>query len=163
MDTSSAPPRAPTGRGGDLAVLASAGGAAFWVANFVISLTPVAAEYRAGLSISYLPMLLEALVGGLILACGVSVVVVRFPDRVPGRDPLNKSILISVLVFVIVTVVIEIPAKLLVGIPDAVRYFVTGTVFNAIRILAMGVAIGAVARRGDRRRRSSPTPKPTRP
>ena len=31
------------------------GGAAFWATNFAISLTPIAAEYRAALSISYLP------------------------------------------------------------------------------------------------------------
>jgi hypothetical protein len=161
MGMSSAPPHAPTGRWGSVVVLTLVGGAAFWVANFLISLTPIAAEYRAGLSISYLPMLLEALVGGLTLACGVSLVVVRFSDRVPGRDPLTKSFLMSVLVFVLVTVAIEIPAKLFGGIPDAVRYFVTGTVFNAIRILALGVAIGAVARRLDRTRQSPPAPNPS--
>jgi hypothetical protein len=36
-------------------ILAIVGGLAFWVTNFAISLTPVAAEYRAGLSISYFP------------------------------------------------------------------------------------------------------------
>ena len=35
------------------------GGVAFWAANFAISRTPIAAEYRAALSISYFPMLLE--------------------------------------------------------------------------------------------------------
>jgi hypothetical protein len=39
--------------------LAIAGESGFWVANFTISRTPIAAEYRAALSISYLPMLLE--------------------------------------------------------------------------------------------------------
>ena len=161
MDTSSAPPREPTGRWGGSVVLASAGGAAFWVANLVISLTPIAADYRAGLSISYLPMLLEALVGGLILASGISVILIRFPDRVPGRGPFSKSILLSVIAFVVVTSAIEIPAKLLSGIPDAARYFVTGTVFNAIRILTMGVVIGAVARRLDRTRQSAATRQPS--
>lgn len=38
------------------------GGVAFWAANLAISRTPIAAEYRAALSISYLPMaLVEAL------------------------------------------------------------------------------------------------------
>jgi hypothetical protein len=41
-------------------ILAVAGGAAFWLANFTISRTPVAADYRAALSISYLPMLAES-------------------------------------------------------------------------------------------------------
>ena len=38
--------------------LAIMGGLAFWAANFAISLTPIAAEYRAAFSISYLPMAL---------------------------------------------------------------------------------------------------------
>ena len=50
-----------------LVKLTIAGGLGFWVANFAISLTPIAAEYRAALSIAYLPMLLEALVGGLVI------------------------------------------------------------------------------------------------
>ena len=53
-------------------VLTIVGGLAFWVTNFAISRTPIAAEYRAGLSISYFPMLVEALVGGLIIGFGVS-------------------------------------------------------------------------------------------
>jgi hypothetical protein len=40
--------------------LAIGGGVAFWAANFAISRTPIAAEYRAALSISYLPMLVES-------------------------------------------------------------------------------------------------------
>ena len=45
-------------------VLAAVGGLAFWLVNFAISRTPIAAEYRAALSISYFPMLIEALIGG---------------------------------------------------------------------------------------------------
>lgn len=48
-------------------MLAIAGGLAFWLANFAISRSPIAAEYRAALSISYFPMLLESLIGGLII------------------------------------------------------------------------------------------------
>ena len=53
-------------------ILAVAGGFAFWLANFAISRTPIAAEYRAALSISYYPMLLESLIGGLIIGFCVS-------------------------------------------------------------------------------------------
>ncbi len=48
------------------------GAAGFWVTNFAISLTPIAAEYRAALGITYLPMLGEALLAGLIIGFGVS-------------------------------------------------------------------------------------------
>ena len=53
--------------------LTVAGGVAFWIVDFAIALSPIAAEYMAAFSISYLPMaLVEALVGGLIIACCVS-------------------------------------------------------------------------------------------
>ncbi len=149
MKAPSADPPAPRRRipWGPAAVLTLAGGAAFWLANLVISLTPIAAEYRAALSISYVPMLLEALLGGLVLGFGVSVVLARFADRVPGRDQFRKSLLLSLAALAIATVVIEIPAKMSGGIPDPMRYLVIGTVINAIRILALGVAIGAIATR----------------
>ena len=58
--------------------LTLAGGAAFWVTNFAISRTPIAAEYRAALSISYLPMIVESLIGGLIIGFFVSYFLLRF-------------------------------------------------------------------------------------
>ena len=71
-----------------IVVLGVVGGLAFWVTNFAISLTPIAAEYRAGLSISYFPMLLEALVGGLIIGFGVSFFLLRFFDKIPTKNPI---------------------------------------------------------------------------
>jgi hypothetical protein len=127
-------------------VLTLAGGAAFWFANFAISRTSIAAEYRAALSISYVPMLLGALLGGLIIGLGVSVVLLRFFDGVPGQDPLRKSILLSVVALLIVTLLIEIPATLSTATRDALRYFVIGAVFNTIRILALGAVIGSLYR-----------------
>ena len=68
-----------------------AGAAAFWLANLTISVTPVAAAYRSALGIAYLPMLLEAAVGGLVLSVAVAFPLVRYPrlrqllgTRVPG-------------------------------------------------------------------------------
>ncbi len=73
-------------------ILAIAGGLAFWLANFAISRTPIAAEYRAALSISYYPMLLEALLGGLIIGLCVSYLLLRFFEKIPARDPILKSV-----------------------------------------------------------------------
>lgn len=123
-------------------VLAIGGGLGFWVANFAISLTPIAAEYRAALSISYLPMLLEALLGGLIIGFCVSYSLLRFFDRIPTRSPILKSVLLSLTALLIVTMLIEVPAKLLTTTSDALRYFLIGAVFNGLRILALGVVIG---------------------
>ena len=44
-----------------LLMLAAAGGAAFWITDFVIAVSPIAAEYKAAFSISYLPMAREKL------------------------------------------------------------------------------------------------------
>jgi hypothetical protein len=119
-----------------------AGGLGFWIANFAISLTPIAAEYRAALSISYLPMLLEALLGGLIIGSGVSYCLLRFYDRIPTRNPILKSVTSSLVALIVVTVLIEGPAKSLTATSDPLRYFLIGTVFNGLRILALGLVIG---------------------
>jgi hypothetical protein len=72
-------------------ILTLVGGLAFWLANFAISRTAIAAEYRAAMSISYYPMLLESLVGGLIIGLWVSYTLLRFFDRIPTKHPVLKS------------------------------------------------------------------------
>jgi hypothetical protein len=126
----------------NLFILTIGGGVAFWLANFAISLTPIAAEYRAALSISYLPMLLEALLGGLIIGFGVSYFLLRFFDKLPAKNPILKSVMLSFIVLLIVTMLIEVPSKFLAPTSDALRYFLIGTMFNVIRILALGIVIG---------------------
>ena len=123
-------------------VLAGAGGLGFWAANFLISLTPIAAEYRAALSISYLPMLLESLIGGLIIGFCTSYLLLCFFDRIPAKNPILKSILLSFIVLIIVTILVEGPASLFTRTSDALRYFLIGLVFNVLRILALGIVVG---------------------
>lgn len=125
--------------------LAIVGGAAFWIANLAISLTPIAAEYRAALSIAYVPMLLEALLGGLIIGWCVSYCLLRFFDKLPTRNPISKSVVLSFVVLLVVTLLIEAPAKFLTPTNDALRYFLIGLSFNALRVLALGAAIGYLA------------------
>ena len=125
-----------------LAKLTIAGGLSFWLANYVISLTPIAAEYRAALSISYLPMLLEALVGGLVIGFGVSYCLLRCFDNISTTNPILKSVIVSLIALIGVTLLIEVPAKLLTTTNDALRYFLIAAVFNILRILALGIAIG---------------------
>jgi hypothetical protein len=122
-------------------VLAIAGGLGFWAANFAISRTPIAAEYRAALSISYLPMLLESLVGGLIIGFCVSYSLLRFFDRIPAQNPILKSVILSFIVLVTVTILLQGPASFLTT-SDVLRYFLIGAMFNFLRILALGVVIG---------------------
>jgi glycopeptide antibiotics resistance protein len=122
--------------------LAIAGGAAFWVATFVISLTPIAAEYRAALSISYFPMLLAALLSGLIFGFCVSYFLIRFFDKIPTKKPILKSVLLSFIVLIIVTIIIEVPTRSLTPMRNALSYFLIGVMFNVVRFLALGIIIG---------------------
>ncbi len=122
-------------------ILAIAGGLAFWVANFAISRTSIAAEYRAALSISYFPMLLESLLGGLVIGFCVSYFLLRFFDKIPTKNPILKSIISSFIILIIVTILIGGPSSFL-ATSDVLRYFLIGTMFNLLRILALGISIG---------------------
>jgi hypothetical protein len=127
-------------------VLTLIGGLAFWLANFAISLTPIAEEYRAAMSISYYPMLLESLIGGLIIGFWVSYPLLRFFDRIPAKDPILKSVILSSIVLVIVTILLGGPSSFYTT-KSVLRYFIMGTIFNVIRITALGIAIGYVYKR----------------
>jgi len=127
-------------------ILAVAGGLAFWLANFAISRTPIAAEYRAALSISYLPMLVESLIAGLIIGFCVSYFLLRFFDKIPTKDPILKSVILTFIVLIIVTISIGGPSSFL-ATGDVLRYFLIGTTFNVIRILALGIGIGYLYKR----------------
>lgn len=127
-------------------ILAIAGGLAFWLANFAISRTPIAAEYRTALSISYFPMLLEALIGGLIIGFCVSYFLLRFFEKIPTRHPFSKSVLLTFIVLFIVTILIGGPSSYL-ATGDVMRYFLIGTTFNLIRFLALGIGIGWLTKR----------------
>jgi hypothetical protein len=127
-------------------VLTLVGGLAFWLANFAISRTPIAAEYRTAMSISYYPMLLESLIGGLIVGLWVSYPLLRFFDKIPVKDPILKSVILSTLALIIVTILLGGPSSYF-ATGNVLRYFIIGTVFNVIRILALGIAIGYVCKR----------------
>lgn len=127
-------------------ILAGVGGLAFWLANFAISRTAIAIEYRAAMSISYYPMLLEALIGGLIIGFWVSYLLLRFFNRIPAKDPILKSIILSSIVLVITTILLGGPSSFS-STGNVWRYFIIGTAFNLIRFLALGVAIGYVCKK----------------
>jgi hypothetical protein len=137
----------PSGTIKKAAILTVAGGLAFWLTNFAISLTPIAAEYRAGVSISYFPMLLEALVGGMIIGFFVSIFLVRFYGKIPTENPILKSITLSLIALILATVLLEIPAHFLIPNSDPMRFFLMGLLFNVLRILALGIVIGYLYKR----------------
>jgi hypothetical protein len=118
--------------------LAGAGGAAFWITDFVISVSPVAAEYKAAFSISNLPLaLVEALVGGLIIGGCVSYFLLRFFDRIPGKKTILKALVLSFFIMVM------IEALSALGNPaHASVYLLLDTGMNAPRFLGLGLVIG---------------------
>jgi riboflavin transporter FmnP len=130
----------------EMTILAVAGGLGFWVTTIAISLLPIAAEYRAALSISYFPMLLAALIGGLMIGFCVSYFLLRFFDKIPTQDPISKSVILTFIVLVIVTILIGGPSSYLTT-SDVLRYFLIGTTFNLIRFLALGIGIGWLYKR----------------
>lgn len=72
-------------------LLAGTGGAAFWIIDFVISVSPIATEYKAAFSISSLPVaLVEALAGGLMIAFCVSFFLLRFLTGSPVKNPSSR-------------------------------------------------------------------------
>jgi hypothetical protein len=127
--------------------LALAGGVAFWATNFATSLLPIAAEYRAALSISYLPMVLvESLLGGLIIGLFVSFFLLRFYATLPTTSPMLKAEILSIVALVVSTIMTW-GAGSLAEPSDASRYFLIGTVLNVPRFLALGIAVGYLYKR----------------
>jgi len=122
----------------ELYKLTVAGGVAFWVADFAISLSPIASEYRAAFSISYLPMaLVEALVGGLIIGCCVSYSLLRFFDKIPTKTPIPKALILSFVALVIIEG-LSTP----INPSNASVYLLIDTGMNVPRFLVLGTVIG---------------------
>jgi uncharacterized protein YacL len=123
-----------------LLMLAAAGSAAFWIIDFVISVSPIAAEYKAAFSISSLPVaLVEALAGGVVIAVCVSLFLLRFFDRIPGKKPIFKALILSFLAMVMIEVL-----STLINPNNATLYLLIDTGMNAPRFLALGLVIGHV-------------------
>ena len=120
--------------------LTVAGGVAFWIVDFAISLSPIAAEYMAAFSISSLPLaLVEALVGGLIIGFFVSFFLLRFFESA-------RAILKSLILSFVAIVVIEVLSTF--GNPsNAYVFLLVDTVMNIPRILALGIVIGYLYKR----------------
>lgn len=121
-----------------LLTLTTAGGAAFWVTDFLMAISPIAAAYKAAFSFSSLPVALaEALAGGLMIAFSVSFFLLRFLSRLPGKNPIAKALMLSFGAMVIIEVLSTL------GDPThASVYLLLDTGMNAPRFLALGLVIG---------------------
>jgi CBS-domain-containing membrane protein len=121
-----------------LFTLAAAGGVAFWVVDFAIAMSPISAEYMAAFSISSLPLaLVEAFVGGMVIACFVSFFLLRFFNKIPTKNPILKAVILSFAAVVVIEVLSTF------GNPsNAYVYLLVDTAMNTPRLLALGIVIG---------------------
>ena len=116
------------------------GGVAFWATTVAISLTPIRAEFRAALSMSYiLYALVEPLLGGMIIGCFVSYFLLRFFDKVPTKNPILKSVILSFVPYVINLILLGVAAT---RTSDALHIFLIGAALNVPTYFILGIVIG---------------------
>ena len=118
--------------------LAVAGGVAFWVTDFLMAVSPIAAAYKAAFSFSSLPVaLVEALAGGLVIAFSIIFFLIRFFSRLPGKNPIFKALILSFGAMIMIEVLSAL------GDPaHASVYLLLDTAMNVPRFLALGLVIG---------------------
>jgi hypothetical protein len=121
------------------------GGLAFWVTTIAISLTPIRAEFRAALSMSYVQsVLVEGLIGSLIIGFFVSFFLLRFFDKIPTKNPILKSVILSFVPYVINLILLGVAAS---HTSDAQYIFLIGAVLQVPSYLALGIVIGYLYKR----------------
>jgi hypothetical protein len=121
------------------------GGVVFWAITFAFSLLPIAAEFRAALSISYVQMILvESLIGGMIISCGLSFFLLRFFDKIQTKNPILKSVILSFVALGIVSILVGVAAS---RTSDALHIFLIGVTLNVLRFLFVGIVIGYLYKR----------------
>ena len=134
-------------------ILAIAGGMAFWAATFAISLLPIAAEFRAALSISYVESaLIEPFIGGTIISCCLSYFLLRFFDKIPTKNPILKSAILGFVALGIDLILVHVAAS---RTSDALHVFLIGAVLNLPRFLFVGIVIGYLYDRLNARSKSA--------
>ena len=125
-------------------LLTVGGGVAFWGTTIVTSLLPIAAEYRSAFSNwSIQTLWIASLLAGMIISCCVTYTLLRLHEKIPARDPILKSMILSFVALVCATILTDVPRSfLLPGPSDALYYFLIGVMFNGVRFLLLGLAIG---------------------
>ena len=121
------------------------GGVAFWATTIAFSLLPIAGEFRAEVSISYIQVVLvESVFGGLIIACCVSYLLLRFFDKIPTKNPILKSVILGFVALGIVFILLGVAAS---RTSDALHVFLIGATLNVPRFLFLGIVIGYLYKR----------------
>ena len=121
------------------------GGVVFWAITIAFSLLPIAAEFRAALNISYIQVVLvESVLGGMIISCGLSYFLLRFFDKIPTKNSILKSVILSFVAQGIVLILLGVAAS---RTSDALHVFLIGAMLNVPRFLFLGIVIGYLYKR----------------
>jgi hypothetical protein len=135
-----------------IVVLTVVGGLTFWVTSIITSLLPIAVDYRVA-RWSAETVWVGSLPAGLVIGFLVSFFLLRFFDKIPTKNPIQKSVILSLIALVIAAILLEAPASSMTS--NALYYFLFGTTLNVPRFLFVGVVIGYLYNR----RYSSRVPK----
>jgi hypothetical protein len=128
-------------------LLTTAGGLAFWATTIALSLLPIAAEYRAALSLSYFQtVFVDSLLAGLIIGCCISFALLRFFEKIPTKNAILKSEILSIVVLATSSILVQVAASRL-GPNEALHVFLIGAALNVPRFLVLGFVVGYFYRR----------------
>jgi hypothetical protein len=123
------------------------GGVVFWLTTIVTSLLPIAAEYRAAFSNWSIQIVwVGSLFAGVINSSIVSYLLLRFFDKIPTKGPVLKAVILSGVALVIAILLIDVP-MLLQEPSTSLYFFLIGILFNTVRFLFLGIAIGYLLKR----------------
>ncbi len=121
------------------------GGVAFWATTIAFSLLPIAGEFRAEVSISYIQVVLvQSLIFGLIIECLVSYFLLRFFEKIPTKNPILKSEILSFIALAIALIVLLVAAS---RTSDPLQVFLIGAMLNIPRFLIPGIVVGYLYKR----------------
>jgi hypothetical protein len=113
----------------------------FWAITIAFSLRPIAAEFRATLSISYVQgVIYDTLLACIIISGYVSYFLLRFFDKIPTKNPIVKAVILSLVPYVIVLILLGAATSLLEG--NGLYIFLIGVTVNLPRFLFLGIVIG---------------------
>jgi hypothetical protein len=128
-----------------LTKLTIVGGVVFWVTTSAFSLLPIAGEFRAEVSISYVQVVLvQSLIFGLFIEFCVSYFLLRFFDKIPTKNPILKSEILSLVALAIALIMVAVAASLT---SDASQVFLIGATLNLPRFLFPGIVVGYLYKR----------------
>ena len=128
-------------------LLTIAGATAFWATTIALSLVPIAADYRAHLSLPYFQTVFaDSLLAGLIIAFCISFALFRFFEKIPTRNAILKSEILSIVVLVLTSIPVQVAASRL-GPSEALHVFLIGAALNVPRFLVLGFVVGYLYKR----------------